>query len=243
MRAIRIATAVAMLAALAPRAAAADDVDLIPPGVLEAPTTRPPAVPHVGVLPTRPSWRGRFFLEDGFTLSSAPRHVPVPYPATLAKDWQNRSSFDATVHWQPWKPLTFALSDRLSVFEQDGQSFVSANTIRNDLREASVTWEASSNTYLEGGRINVRNGAALGFNPTDFFKTRSLVGQASLDPSVIRQNRLGTLMVRGQAIWSGGAASVAFAPKVMSPSPVIQSDPLGVDPQIVATNAAARVLG
>jgi hypothetical protein len=88
----------------------------------------------------------------------------------------------------------------------------------------------------------VRNGAALGFNPTDFFKTRTLVGQSSLDPSVIRQNRLGTLMVRAQTLWAWGAASVAYAPMVAQPSPVTESNPVGVDPHFDATNAAHRVL-
>jgi hypothetical protein len=60
--------------------------------------------------------------------------------------------------------------------------------------------------HLEVGRINVRNGVALGFNPTDFFKTGSLVDQASLDPTVVRLNRLGTVMTRFQA--SGGHSSL-----------------------------------
>src|SRR5262249_19470428 len=115
--------------------------------------------------------------------------------------------------------------------------------VRNDFREAYVTWEPQTNFYLEAGRVNVRNGAALGWNPTDFFKTRTLVGQASLDPSVIQQNRLGTAMLRGQAIWNGGAARRAFAPKLLPASSVLDSNPIGVDPQFGATNAATRVLG
>jgi hypothetical protein len=157
-------------------------------------------------------------------------------------DWQNRTSADAALKWKPRPWLTLTLSDRLTVFEQDGQSFASRNTVRNDLREASLTWEPSPGSYLEAGRINVRNGAALGYNPTDFFKTRTLVGQASLDPSVIRQNRLGTLMVRAQTLWSWGSASVAYAPKVADSSPVTESDPLGIDPRFDATNGAHRVL-
>ncbi len=105
-----------------------------------------------------------------------------------------------------------------------------------------MTWEPAGGSYLEAGRINVRSGAALGFNPTDFFKTRTLVGQSSLDPSVIRQNRLGTLMVRAQTLWAWGSASVAYAPMVAQPSPITESNPVGVDPRFDATNAAHRVL-
>lgn len=240
----RFAVAAFVLIALAPRVAAAgDDVDLIPDAVLAPPPEPPPAEPaKTPAPPRRATLDGKFFLEDAFSVWTPTAHVPVPYPKALARDWQNRTSFDAAFQWKPLPRLTFSVSDRLNAFEEDGQKLLSRNTIRNDLREASVAWEAIPNGYLEGGRVNVRNGAALGFNPTDFFKTRSLVGQASLDPSVIRQNRLGALMVRAQKIWSGGSAAVAYAPEVTDPSPLVKSDPLGIDPRFDATNGSHRVL-
>jgi hypothetical protein len=82
---------------------------------------------------------------------------------------------------------------------------------------------------------------ALGFNPTDVFRPRTLVGQASLDPSVLSRNRLGTLMLRAQAIGERGAVSIVYAPKLFAPS-AITADPIGVDPRFEATNAAHRVL-
>jgi hypothetical protein len=235
MRICIVLIAAAMM--VAPRLAmAGQTADPIPAGVLdESQKTSPPT--------SSSTFHARFFLEDALTTSAFEDEIAVPYPPALAVSWQDRTSVDATVQWQPIKSLSFTVSDRANLYVQDQQAFISRDTIRNDFREGYVTWEPHTSVYLEAGRINVRNGAALGFNPTDFFKTRALVGQASLDPSVIRQNRIGTLMVRGQAIWSGGSASVAVAPKVMSPSPVIESDPLGVDPHVAATNAASRVLG
>ena len=235
-----LATALAFTASRA----AADDSDLIPAGVL-APAGNAPASPAASATrarPAPPTLHLKAFGEDALSLGSSPRYGLVPYPAPLPVEWQNRTSLDALAEWRPGAGLSFALSDRLNVFQQEGENFISANTIRNDLREASVTWEPRKGTYLEAGRVNVRNGVALGFNPTDFFKTRTLVGQASLDPSVIRQNRLGTLMVRAQAIWTGGSASAAYAPKVAEPSPITPSDPVGLDPHFDATNAAHRVL-
>jgi hypothetical protein len=242
---MRVAVALVIAAmTVAPRLAMADDADLIPSGVLAEP---PPPPPKAGPEPAKPkppsTLQHKLFLEDAFTVSSFDHDVAVPYPPTLAVGWQNRTSFDVYLQWKPLKSLSLTLSDRLNLYVQDQQPLISRDAIRNDFREAYVTWEPHTGLYLEAGRINVRNGAALGFNPSDFFKTRTLVGQASLDPSVIRQNRLGTLMVRGQAIWSSGSASVAFAPKVMSPAPVVDSDPLGVDPHFGATNGAYRVLG
>jgi len=222
---------------VAPRLAiAGQTADPIPAGVLdESQKISPPT--------SSSTFHAKVFLEDALTTSAFENEMPVPYPPTLAVSWQDRTSVDAILQWKPITSLSFTVSDRANLYVQDQQAFISRDTIRNDVREGYVTWEPRTSGYLEAGRINVRNGGALGFNPTDFFKTRALVGQASLDPSVIRQNRLGTLMVRGQAVWSGGSASVAFAPKIMSPSPVLESDPLGVDPHVAATNAAARVLG
>ncbi|HSY21111.1 MAG TPA: hypothetical protein VK841_03305 [Polyangiaceae bacterium] len=244
MRRPAAVSALAAILALAGRSAVADDVDLIPAGVLAPSGNAVKPATSSGVLPamdTRSRLRLKAFAEDAFSLGSEPRHGLVPYPAPLPVDWQNRTSADLLATWKPSSAVTFAWSDRINVFEQRGEKVVSADTIRNDLREASVTWEPGPATYLEAGRINVRNGAALGFNPTDFFKTRTLVGQAALDPSVLRQNRLGALMVRAQSIWRGGSASVAYAPKVAGPSPIAPNDPVGVDPHFDATNAAHRI--
>jgi hypothetical protein len=140
-----------------------------------------------------PRLEKKLFLEDAYTEATPARNVPVPFPSTTY-DWQNRTSFDMYLQWRPCRPLTVSLSDRFNVLEQEKVDFLSRQTLRNDFREGYLTWEPAGSTYLEAGRISVRNGAALGVNPTDFFKSRTLVGQASLDPSASRQNRLGTLM-------------------------------------------------
>jgi hypothetical protein len=155
--------------------------------------------------------------------------------------WQDRVSLDASGRWTPASALELTLSDRLNVFGQSDLRALSSQTVQNDLREAYVTWKPRPSTFLEAGRVNVRSGVALGFNPTDYFKTRTLLGQASLDPSVIRENRLGTLMVRAQTLWEGGSASLAFAPRVSGPAPLAPRDRLGVNPRLDATNADPRV--
>ena len=232
--------AMAEAAPVLPAAANEDqDLGLIPSGLAEEPpiVSATPAFPPGS--PARSRLETKLFLEDAFTLASPVRTLPVPYPGTLP-GWQNRTSFDLYLQAWPSRSLTITLSNRLNLIEQDGVDFLSRQTVRNDLREVYFTWELAPATYLEAGRINLRNGAALGWNPTDFFKTRTLVGQASLDPSAIRQNRLGTLMARAQKIWKGGSASLVYAPRVQSPSPIARGDRLGVDPSFDATNAAHR---
>lgn len=220
-----------LLAALA--AVPGDDVDLIPRAVTAAQATAPQAEKGA-------SFRARWFVENALSASTEPRDVPVPYPPSLASRWQNRASLDASLSWRPANPLVLTLSGRLNLFAQDGVSFVSPDTIRANLREAYATWQPISGFSVEAGRINVREGVALGFNPTDFFKTRTLVDQSSLDPSIVRQNRLGTVMVRAQGIRAGVSVSAAVAPKLASPPPLTESNPIGIDPHLGAMNGAWR---
>lgn len=92
----------------------------------------------------------------------------------------------------------------------------------NSLREAYVSLQptGSGNAVFDIGRINMRNGPGYGYNPTDFFRDGSLRVLTSADPFALRQNRMGTFMLRGQHIWDGGSLSVAFSPKLDTrPSP------------------------
>jgi hypothetical protein len=185
---------------------------------------------------------GRLYVEDALTLSARRGDLVVPAPPPASPGWQNRTSADVLKQWDLSDSLSATLSDRFNVYLQDDVNFPSRQSFRNDFREGYVTWEPKAQNYLEAGRINVKNGVALGFNPTDFFKTRTLVDQASLDPSVIRQNRLGTVMARGQAIWETGSASLSVAPKLESPAPISTTAPPSLNPSFDRTNGANRVL-
>jgi len=87
-----------------------------------------------------------------------------------------RFSFDLQFDhaWSPqWRAV---LSDRLDAsWPAQGSGDHGVNT----LKEAYAGWrDASSYTMLDLGRINVRNGVAMGYNPTDFLRAgavRSLV--------------------------------------------------------------------
>jgi hypothetical protein len=220
------------------RADGGDDLDRIPRGALDGPQPAGPAPADAGGAT---ALSGRVFVADALTGASPAQAIPVPYPRALMH-WQDRLSLDASGRWAPRGALEFTLSDRLNLFEQSDLAALSSQTVENDLREAYVTWKPRPSTFLEVGRVNVRSGVALGFNPTDYFKTRTAVGQASLDPSVIRENRLGTLMVRAQTLWAGGSATLAFAPRVGAAAPLASRDRLGVNPRLDATNADDRVL-
>jgi hypothetical protein len=216
-----------------------NDLERIP----KALQNRPPELTLEDNSPPAPRAHGKYYVEDALTVSSARGGLTVPVPTTAPSDWENRTSFDATDQWVMTKSLTASFSDRFNLTEEQGAEFPSQQLIRNDLREGYLSWEPLTRTYLEAGRVNLRDGIALGFNPTDFFKTRTQLDQASLDPSVIREDRLGTLMLRGQSIWNSGSASLVFAPKLYAPTPIALGIAHGLGPELDHTNAANRFLG
>ena len=83
------------------------------------------------------------------------------------------------------------------------------------LREAYLGWQDEAATrVLELGRINLREGPAYGYNPTDFFRGHALRTITTINPFTLRENRLGSVMLRAQQLWSGGSLALAYSPKL-----------------------------
>jgi hypothetical protein len=229
---MRAAVAFCLLCAAAPAAAQENgDLDRIPANLPDEPAASQPAS----------NTHGKYYVEDAFALSSSRGNLVVPLPSSSSSNWANRTSLDAFDQWSLGERLSFSFSDRFSLTEAGGIGFP-VEAARNDFREAYFTWEPVAETFLEFGRINFKNGIALGFNPTDFFKTRSAVALASADPSALRGDRLGTLMLRAQTIWDGGSATFVYAPKLHKPRPLVGAAPSWIDPSFDQTNASDRFL-
>jgi hypothetical protein len=85
------------------------------------------------------------------------------------------------------------------------------------LREVAVAWQDTGRLWtLQAGRVNLREGPAYGYNPTDFLKGRTLRTITTANPSSLRESRLGTVMVRAQRLGDGGSWSVLLAPRLAS---------------------------
>ncbi|WP_246174201.1 hypothetical protein [Paraburkholderia hayleyella] len=117
----------------------------------------------------------------------------------------------------------------------------------NTLREAYISWQPTTLWSLDAGRINQREGVATGFNPTDFFKVHALRSVISIDPASLRENRQGTVMLRGQRVWEGGALTALIAP-ALAPAASGNSNGSGsgsngiFNPDFAATNGLTRYL-
>ncbi len=123
-------------------------------------------------------------------------------------------------------------ADRLDMNRSDGAS--NRRNI-NTLKEAYVSWQASPERIADLGRINARSGVAMGYNPTDYFRAGALRSVVSLDPASLRENRLGSAMLRGQTLWSGGSFTALYSPRLAD-----QRSDAVFNPDLGATNQRAR---
>jgi hypothetical protein len=55
-----------------------------------------------------------------------------------------------------------------------------------------------------------------GYNPTDYFKVGALRSIVTINPYSLKENRQGSVMIRGQQLWDTGAFSLIYSPKVSS---------------------------
>jgi hypothetical protein len=152
--------------------------------------------------------------------------------ATARDSSSRRLSLDGRYdgHWSAGGPR-MVLSGRIDVSDRSGERAHDIGT----LREAYVGWQPTTTTAVQAGRINVRQGVAYGYNPTDFFKGDALRAVTSPDPAVLRENRQGTVALQAQWLWTGGSISALLSPDLGDkPSADAYSLDLG------ATNARTR---
>jgi hypothetical protein len=142
--------------------------------------------------------------------------LDVQYDHVLAPDWRA------------------VLADRLDI------SWPAQNADQhaiNTLREAYLSWKARPATLFDLGRINVRNGVATGYNPTDFFRADAVRSVVSIEPASLKENRLGSLMLRGQQLWDSGSLTALYSPKLND-----EPSSAGLNPDVGATNHQDRWL-
>lgn len=168
----------------------------------------------------------RFFVEAAL--------AQAEYGSGAGRRSGQRLSADVFYETRFAREFRFTFSDRLDRRWQDGTD--QQDTI-NTLREMFVTWQLGEQGMVDAGRVNVRHGVAKGFNPTDYFRDGALRSVVSPDPNGLRENRQGSVIVRGQTLWSGGSLSVLYSPK-LGERPHAGS----FDPDFGATNHRGRWL-
>ncbi len=187
------------------------------------------------------AWNFKWSADETFTHWGLRNNLTVPSPSTLPEN-QSLSAMDLVIHFHPNERFSLHWSERINLALENDFSFPSQKTVKDNWREGYGSYELASHFFLEAGRINVRNGVALGYNPTDFLKERSQVNQISIDPSALRQNRLGTVMARAEWVGESSTFSASFVPRLQTESPLIDSTVTAFDPRFGQTNAHSKAL-
>lgn len=162
------------------------------------------------------AWSGSTLRGDGGSPRIERLSLDVHYDRTFAGSWR----------------AVFA--DRLDARWQD--ELTRQNNV-NTLKEAYLSWQAQPERIADLGRINVRYGVASAYNPTDYLRAGAVRSVVSVDPTSLRENRLGSVMLRGQTLWTGGSFTALYSPKLAD-----QPNDGAFSPDLGATNRRDRWL-
>lgn len=110
--------------------------------------------------------------------------------------------------------LRAMLADRFDVGWQ--HRFEQRKSI-NTLKEAYLSWQQRNDVIVDLGYVNQYSGVAFGYNPTDFFREGALRSPVSADPTIIKKNRQGSAMLRGQMLWDGASLTALYSPALSDP--------------------------
>lgn len=151
-----------------------------------------------------------------------------------AMQGSRRLSLDLRYEHSPLPGVRLFLADRLDLgLPPPGAGEHAVNT----LKEAYVSWQVAGDAMADLGRINVRNGVATGYNPTDYFREGAVRAPVSINPASLRENRQGSVMLRAQRVWDGGSLTALYSPALAR-----QSNPEGLALDVGGTNARHRAL-
>lgn len=212
---MRVVFAVALL--LMAGAARADDSDA-------AALMLQGSAPQAAATPR--AWQ--FFVEGGAGTSEIRDDSLSNQTSSLA-----RLAGDLRIDATTLSGLRTVFSDRLDYVDWPFE--IEPKREVNTIREAYVSIQPRTNLIFDAGRINQYSGVAIGYNPTDFFRGDAVRSFVSLDPISIKDNRQGSVMVRGQALWDSGSLTALFSPKLAS-----QPNSGSFNPDWGATNGVNR---
>lgn len=84
---------------------------------------------------------------------------------------------------------------------------------------------SASDWWVEFGRINVRNGVAQGYNPSDFSRAGAISVTRTRDPQRLRESRLGAVQLRAGSRFLGSQWVASISPSIHDSERIRWYDP------------------
>ncbi len=157
-------------------------------------------------------------------------------------NWNNLTQIDLISNVPLSKSISFKTDVILNAYTREGETFKGSNDLRVDLKESYLSWQKNSTEFFDVGRVNIKNGSAMGFNPTDYFKVGTVLDRNTEDVSQLRDARLGALLVQGQKLWEGGSATLVVSPKISDKSENWQTNKEIIGLNLHKSNDRSRTL-
>ncbi len=129
-------------------------------------------------------------------------------------NWNNLTRLGMQANKTIYKNLSAKTDLLFNVYTRESGVFNASEDVRLDIKEAYVSWQKSPTLFFDVGRVNIKNGIATGFNPTDYFKVGTVLDRNTEDVSQLRDARLGAFLMQGQKLWEGGSTTVTVSPKI-----------------------------
>lgn len=164
---------------------------------------------------------GRRFADLFVNLRRSPATSSSQVQGNVALDHYHNGSFNSNLQW--------VVSGRVDLDSAPGAG-LSANSLSLSLREAYLTAHIDA-LNVDIGRINIRDGVALGYNPSDVFRSGSLLARRTEDPARLRESRLGVVGLQARYATDVGNFSGLIAPKIS-----VDNKKHWYDPQLSAVN-------
>ncbi|MFW2543783.1 hypothetical protein ACN2XU_14150 [Primorskyibacter sp. 2E107] len=173
-----------------------------------------------------------------------PRHGTLEVEARafhntdLAGDTQN--AFRLSAHYFGQREITdrtsllFNLRARADTVS--GRAFRFEDDFNFDVQELALSFALGPQTTVQFGRINIRNGVATGYNPTDWFKDDSLVVTGSAAPADRRNERLGVLALTGTTTIGQTLVTAGYRPEIDADMGTVWTDADNYGLQLHRTN-------
>ncbi|MBV2358179.1 hypothetical protein KUH32_00185 [Thalassococcus sp. CAU 1522] len=118
--------------------------------------------------------------------------------------------------------LNFNLRARTEIAE--GRDYDFGDDFAIDIQELYLSYAVTPGTSLQFGRINIRNGVATGFNPTDWFRDDSLVLTGSAAPADRRNERLGVLALTATTTIGQTLVQLGYRPEIDADPDTVWTD-------------------
>lgn len=138
----------------------------------------------------------------------------TPVPVARGISWLNWINLDIRKNILIARGITLHGGFGANFFSDQAPSTTPYRDFRFDTREAYVTFGIGDHLFVDLGRFNLKAGVASGFNPTDFFRTATVLNLDTNDVTALRERRLGTFMAHVQMFTPVVDVAAAIAPRL-----------------------------